>query len=198
MLSGTWSLLKLPGRRLFPLLCRKQLAGSAAGDVPYAPLQTHRCVCCDSWRPRVHRSMERYLPFLRREMYPIDTSLAWLYVQKHPQLNKVELSSLYVNNWYTHTHTQSLFEFLDRLHFPPVNSIPSISGSILSHPPSSVWTQQWFPWSYYYPCSTANILSHESLGIVKVCPWDKFLSTERWNRHFRGHSRLTFAWRLPV
>ena len=64
-----------------------------------------------------------------------------------------------------------------------MNSIPSAPGSIFSHPPSSVWTQQWFPWSYYYPCSTTNILSHGSLGIVKVCPWDEFLSTERWNRH---------------
>lgn len=196
MLSGTWSL-KLPGRRLFPLLCRKQLAGSAAGDVPY--LCKHIGVCAVTARDHTCTGLwERYLLFPRWEVYPIDTNLAWLYVQKDPQLNKVELSSLYVNNWYTHTHTQSLFAFQDRLHFPPMNSIPSISGSILSHPPSSVWTQQWFPWSYYYPCSTANILTHESLGTVKVCPWDKLLSTERWNRHFKGHSPLTFAWRLPV
>lgn len=61
-----------------------------------------------------------------------------------------------------------------------------------------MWTQQWFPWFHYDTCSTTNIFSHVSLGFVKVFPWDKFLSTEQWNRHIKGHSHLTFAWRLPI
>ena len=112
MLSGTWSL-KLPGRRLFPLLCRKQLAGSAAGDVPY--LCKHIGVCAVTARDHSCTGLwERYLLFPRWEVYPIDTNLAWLYVQKDPQLNKVELSSLYVNNWYTHTHTHTIFIRISR------------------------------------------------------------------------------------
>lgn len=129
MLSETWSLLKLPGRRLFPLLCRKQLVGKVAGGVLY--LHKHIGVCaCNTRSAHTHRSVWERVPISNTgNVSNRDACLTRLYIQKDPQLSKVELSSLYVNNWYIYVYTificisrsasfspneQHLFPYLDR------------------------------------------------------------------------------------
>lgn len=76
--------------------CRKQLAGSAAGTCHQHLVNTPGV--CAVTAEHVAQVYGEIFPIPKTEMYPID-SLAWLYMYtKHPQLNKVELSSLYVNN----------------------------------------------------------------------------------------------------